>query len=125
MLRGPGIGAPAESALVPSAGGGGGSGAVTCGARWNAGATVGGVFCTRPGGGVAPGAAGTAPGAAGAAAPGAGVGAPGSGPPRGGGAVGVVVRGAAPARGVRGVAGRRRRGARGPGARLVACARWH
>src|SRR5258708_4782421 len=110
MLRGPGAGAPAESALVPNAGGGGGSGAVICGARWNAGDATGGVFWARPGGGVAPGAAGSVPGAAGAA-PGAGaaafgVVAPGGGPPRGGGGGGAGAGAAAPAGGVRDAPGR-------------------
>jgi hypothetical protein len=44
IRRGP-VATPSRENLVPKSAGGGGNGAVTVGARRNAGATVGGAFC--------------------------------------------------------------------------------
>ena len=108
--RGPGATAPdaiGRSAAGASEGAAG-SGVVTCGARWKAGATVGGAFCTRSGGaaefgppGTEPGAAPPIPGRAGGAvgAPAAGgvVGAPAAGGVVGAPAAGAVAGALSPA----------------------------
>src|SRR5580704_4505754 len=79
MRRGPCGAAPGAIGVNATAGGAtDGSGAVTVGARWKAGLTVGGAFCARPGGGAAFGAPGTPVGA----------GAPAGGMPAAGGAPG-------------------------------------